>query len=389
MKSFILVAIAAASLLIVGSSSSLAQSETPNLQIVTSYSGIAQFVSDTAISVDQAKKKFLIEGTHIAASNGHDFEAIRAPWVTVEEAWDLPGKWYISLSTGSGAGPKHHDDTMIAYGPIAPYTKVTDWHGAYKAVPNAANTAWEPRLTEPGTHHDYELTLLGNIGNMFNTVLAQYRVDSIKATDDQSRSDADLKYVAAAEFYAETQAEARKIAQGLYLGQRVVEAHPAVGYVDQDTTNAVAAVKARWMTTRPDDVADLSGMFQYFNRYLNMKPVELPWEYRVRIANADLSALKVESKGDGSEFAPLAIGTFSPDTLDYSADVPNGVTDLRITPTVAAAGASVAIGGVSVGAGNSLTLQPAVGSNAYTIEVTAIDGETTKTYTLTITRAAS
>ena len=78
--------------------------------------------------------------------------------------------------------------------------------------------------------------------------------------------------------------------------------------------------------------------------------------------------------------------TFASDTTSYDVDVANGVDQTTVTATANDGGASyvVKLGGVADGDG---TVQLAVGSNVITIEVTAEDGETARTYTVTVTRA--
>ena len=79
-------------------------------------------------------------------------------------------------------------------------------------------------------------------------------------------------------------------------------------------------------------------------------------------------------------------GTFDSTAISYSAQVSNSVTETTVTPTVNHSGASyvIKLGGVTNADG---TVSLAVGSNVITIEVTAEDGETTRTYTVTVTRA--
>ena len=103
--------------------------------------------------------------------------------------------------------------------------------------------------------------------------------------------------------------------------------------------------------------------------------------------NANLSALTISS------------GTLSPSfasgTTAYTASVSNGTTSVTVTPTVSDANATIQArvnGGsyasvTSGSASSSLSLN--VGSNTIDVTVTAQDGSTTKTYTITVTRAAS
>ena len=80
-------------------------------------------------------------------------------------------------------------------------------------------------------------------------------------------------------------------------------------------------------------------------------------------------------------------GAFYPATTGYNASVANGVDETTVTPTVNHDGATYAIklGGVTDADG---VIPLAVGANVITIEVTAEDGNTAKTYTVTVTRAA-
>ena len=77
---------------------------------------------------------------------------------------------------------------------------------------------------------------------------------------------------------------------------------------------------------------------------------------------------------------------FSSTTTDYTASVANDVDETAVTPTVNDDGATYAIklDGVADADG---VVPLAVGSNDITVEVTAEDGNTVKTYTVTVTRA--
>ena len=95
-------------------------------------------------------------------------------------------------------------------------------------------------------------------------------------------------------------------------------------------------------------------------------------------SDATLSALTLS----GIDF-----GTFDSTTGSYSARVANSVSQTTVTPAVNHSGASyvIKLGGVTDADG---TISLAVGSNVITVEVTAEDDETTKTYTVTVTRSA-
>ena len=92
--------------------------------------------------------------------------------------------------------------------------------------------------------------------------------------------------------------------------------------------------------------------------------------------DANLSALAMSD---------IEFGTFVSGTISYTAQVANGVTETTVTPTVNDPGASyvIKLGGV-IDADGVVVLS--VGSNVITVEVTAEDDSTTRTYTVTVTR---
>ena len=79
---------------------------------------------------------------------------------------------------------------------------------------------------------------------------------------------------------------------------------------------------------------------------------------------------------------------FRPAVLNYTASVAYSLAQTTVTPTANHFGASyvIKLGGVTDADG---TVSLAVGSNVITVEVTAEDGETTRTYTITVTRVSS
>ncbi len=98
--------------------------------------------------------------------------------------------------------------------------------------------------------------------------------------------------------------------------------------------------------------------------------------------NADLATL-TPSAGTLSP-------TFLASTTSYTASVSNSTTSLLVTPTLAQANATVKVNGASVTSGNpSAAIPLTVGVTPISILVTAQDGTTTRTYTVSVTRAPS
>jgi gliding motility-associated-like protein len=103
---------------------------------------------------------------------------------------------------------------------------------------------------------------------------------------------------------------------------------------------------------------------------------------RAPSANANILQVKLSS---GSLSPSFAQATFS-----YTASVANSVSSITVTPTASdAANAVITVNGtvvVSHTASGAIALS--VGSNTVTVVCTAQDGVTTKTYTVTVTRAS-
>ncbi|WP_213413342.1 cadherin-like beta sandwich domain-containing protein, partial [Xylanibacillus composti] len=102
---------------------------------------------------------------------------------------------------------------------------------------------------------------------------------------------------------------------------------------------------------------------------------------RAASSDADLSNLALS----GGSLSPA----FASSTITYTSSVGNEVNSLTVTPTVADSTATVTVNGTAVTSGSASDPIPlSVGDNPITVVVTAEDG-TTKTYTVTVTRAAS
>lgn len=106
-----------------------------------------------------------------------------------------------------------------------------------------------------------------------------------------------------------------------------------------------------------------------------------PW---TRLASTDATLVSLQP----------AVGTLSPDfspgTTAYAIAVANAVEGITLTPTAADASATIMVGGNLVpSGGQSAPVSLPVGRTAIPIVVTAGDGTTTQTYTVTVIRAAA
>ncbi len=107
-----------------------------------------------------------------------------------------------------------------------------------------------------------------------------------------------------------------------------------------------------------------------------------------RSDDATLSGLKaaVAPAADGT-FEALDIGTFAAGTTSYAATVASAVTHVKLTPTANEPNATVTVDSAAVDRGNSsAAIALDEGENAIDVVVTAHDGKTAKTYTVTVTR---
>lgn len=99
--------------------------------------------------------------------------------------------------------------------------------------------------------------------------------------------------------------------------------------------------------------------------------------------NALLSHLGISS-------GPFDQGAFGPNLFNYSAKVNNSTASITVTPTASGPGAKIKVKGVEVTSGaTSQAIALNTGENVIPVAVTAEDGSSTKTYTITVTRAKS
>jgi len=105
-----------------------------------------------------------------------------------------------------------------------------------------------------------------------------------------------------------------------------------------------------------------------------------------------LKVTRVPSTNDNLSNISLSAGTvivpiFKATALTYTANVANAVTSITETPTAADATAVIKVNGVVVASGKASASLPLVsGPNVISTVVTAQDGKTTQTYTVTVTR---
>jgi trimeric autotransporter adhesin len=116
---------------------------------------------------------------------------------------------------------------------------------------------------------------------------------------------------------------------------------------------------------------------------LSIDDVNVAWTVTpVVSSNADLSNLALSA----GTLAPA----FAAATTSYTASVANAVTSITLTPTAADINSTITVNGNAVTSGNpSGGIALSVGANIITTVVTAQDAVTTKTYTVTVTRAAA
>ena len=111
--------------------------------------------------------------------------------------------------------------------------------------------------------------------------------------------------------------------------------------------------------------------------------------YTVSVTRAAPATLSTDANLASLTISEGTLPAFAADTTSYAVDVDNDVASVTVTPTTAHAAASVSVAGTDVTSGTpSAAIPLAVGANNIGITVTAEDAST-KTYTVTITRAAN
>lgn len=113
-----------------------------------------------------------------------------------------------------------------------------------------------------------------------------------------------------------------------------------------------------------------------------------------QISNLVFSCTSLSAVATDATLSSLTLSTgsltpaFSTATTSYTASVANATTTLSLTPTTTDNNSTVTVNGTPVNSGSaSPPIGLAVGSNVFTLLITAADGATTKSYTITVDRA--
>ena len=146
-----------------------------------------------------------------------------------------------------------------------------------------------------------------------------------------------------------------------------------------------------WVRVQPDSDADVSIALPA-NRACDTQGAVCTTDEKALSNRLELTVpgpqptLSSDATLSGLALSSVDVGTFDSATTQYTASVANSVTETTVTPTANDGGAAYAVklGGVADSDG---TVPLAEGSNVISVEVTAEDGETTRTYTVTVTRA--
>lgn len=130
--------------------------------------------------------------------------------------------------------------------------------------------------------------------------------------------------------------------------------------------------------------------------YANGMPMDNNAFQNLDISGLQPSALRVEqvtpaAAGTNANLISLSLGAaalspaFAAATTTYTATTTNASNVIRAVPADASATVEITVGSAKISNGSAATW--ASGSNTVTIKVTAADGETTKTYTVTVTKS--
>ena len=194
---------------------------------------------------------------------------------------------------------------------------------------------------------------------------------------------------------------------------QLADASTTTAYVEVEEVGGAGSSRIvwRWLgpTMRDEDVGSLGqaieksagwGVHQAVIREFAGKTIRLKFHLSTNDALPlegwaidDVSVVSYRDASTNTNLASLALSsgtlspTFSASTISYTATVANSISSVTLTAASADANATISVNGTATASGaasGSLNLN--VGDNVITTIVTAEDGTTTKTYTVTITR---
>ncbi len=204
------------------------------------------------------------------------------------------------------------------------------------------------------------------------------------------------------------------VTRGQSINSYLAAINPSVGHVSPAFTqtntaytlsvsNAIASITVKPVSTDPGATLKVDGSpltsGTVSNAIALAEGTQTPLTIVVRAANGSTRTYSVTVTRAPSADAKLSsiqpgAGALKPafvsPTISYTDAVPNISTSTAITPTAEDANATITVNGSPATSGSPFTLNNlVVGTNTATILVTAQDGSTKKTYTVTVTRAPS
>ena len=248
-----------------------------------------------------------------------------------------------------------------------------------------ASVAITPADADPATGHQVELgegsnTITATVTAEDGTTLA-YTVTVTRAaaqSSDATLSDLALSGIDIGTFHSDASSYAATVANG--LTSTTVTATPT-------DANASVAITPADAGAAAGHQVDLGVGSNTITVTVTAEDGSTARTYTVAVTRA--APASDDATLSGLTLSGIDIGPFASGTTDYAAEVDDTVATTVVTATASHEAASAVIGdgdGSTTDAPRTVAL--AEGDNAITVNVTAEDGVATRTYTVTVTRAA-
>ena len=288
-------------------------------------------------------------------------------------------------------GSHNFASTLAAH--VDPRMTRKDIDGATRIFPNAANDGWLFGHSHDNEHHDAEAIVEAMLISHLTPHILRAQQKVVLAGDITTRTLLNHSVNVWLDFLADTQAETEKAFRNLYLGHHGLN-------LDTDNHRAVAVFALRGELAKLIEKAKTEPTVQHalpsvqphietvIASLTDAPAVKVRWEEE----DANLKSLTLERSDDGgTTFFPLGLD-FDTGRDSYSLSVLRIVDTVRVTPIPAERDATVKVtipGRVIILQGGAGTDVPiSTGSNAISIEITAKDGKTVKSYVVTINKSA-